>query len=29
MTDKKMTVTPRHTTRPTVKLEIELPDLSD
>ena len=29
MTDKKMTVTPRRTTRPTVTLEIELPELSN
>lgn len=29
MTNKKTTVTPRRTARPTVKLEIELPALSD
>ena len=29
MTHKKITVTPRNTTRPTVKLEIELPVLSN
>ena len=29
MTHKKITVTPRNTTRPTVTLEIELPQLSN
>ncbi|MDA0578385.1 MAG: hypothetical protein O3B24_09835 [Verrucomicrobia bacterium] len=29
MTDKNITVTARRTTHPTVKLEIELPELSD
>ena len=29
MTDKKMTVTPRRTAGPTIKLEIELPELSN
>jgi hypothetical protein len=29
MTDKKMTVTPRRSTRPAVKLEIEFPELSN
>ena len=29
MTHKKITVTPRHTTRPSVTLEIELPVLSN
>jgi hypothetical protein len=29
MTDKKMTVTARRTTAPTIKLEIELPELSN